>query len=575
MQDSAGSVEPSPAEVRAQLERVLASRCFEQAARSSSFLRFVVEQTLAGQGDRLKGYTIAVEVFGRPPDFDAQTDPLVRVEAGRLRRRLIEYYADEGRDDPVRLDLPRGSYFVVSTYHGATAAPAAAEPEAADLTPAETPAASAAARNRSRWRRIRTVVVVGALLAGVAVIAWQRGEVTRLEHDVTATLPDGRPPIVVTPFEVLGGTDGVGELAATLTEEIFVVLDGPEHLVVPAEASGEALAEMPGYVLTGSVREMDDAVRITARVVRTETGTQIWSAAYDERLDALRGAVGQRRIARLVALAAEPYGPIFEAELERMRGLTAHEPPTRDCVLRYYEYRQAFGAAEHAKAFECFELATAREPENAEAWAGLALLSIDAWAHGFAGHAGSAAVLERAQEAARRAMDINGENLHANLALASVQYFGGDDFHEVAERILVAWPENAEAEAYLGAMFLLSGETARGSALVADAIEWTPEAPSGYFASSALAALREHRYDDALAFALRIDSPDWPLGHLILAAAAALAGRLDLAARARERYIELDPTVVKTLPDLLRRWRVEPVLAGELERGFAAAALGP
>ena len=117
MQGSAGPTEPSPGEVRAALERVLASRCFEQAGRSSAFLRFVVEQTLAGQGDRLKGYTIAVEVFERPPDFDAQTDPLVRVEAGRLRRRLIEYYADEGRADPVRLDLPRGSYSVVSTYH--------------------------------------------------------------------------------------------------------------------------------------------------------------------------------------------------------------------------------------------------------------------------------------------------------------------------------------------------------------------------------------------------------------------------------------------------------------------------
>jgi hypothetical protein len=90
LQGSAGPTEPSAAEVRAGLERVLASRCFEQAARSSAFLRFVVEQTLAGQGDRLKGYTIAVEVFARPPDFDAQTDPLVRVEAGRLRRRLIE-----------------------------------------------------------------------------------------------------------------------------------------------------------------------------------------------------------------------------------------------------------------------------------------------------------------------------------------------------------------------------------------------------------------------------------------------------------------------------------------------------
>ncbi len=569
-------MEPSPAEVRAALERVLASRCFEPAARSSSFRRCVAAQTLAGQGDRLTGSTSAVEVFGRPPDFDAQTDPLVRVEAGRLRRRLIEYYADEGRDDPVRLDLPRGAYFVVSAYHGATAAPAAALAETPHLTPAEAAGASAAARNRSRWRRVRTVAVVGALLAGVAVIAWQRGEVTRLEHDnSTAPRADGRPPIIVQPFEVLGGISGVAELGATLTEEIFIVLDGSEHLVVPAEAGGDATAAAPGYVLSGSVREMDGQVRITARVVRTETGTQIWSAAYDERLDALRGATGQRRIARLVALAAEPYGPIFEAEIERMRTLTVHEPSTRDCVLRYYEYRQVFGAAEHAKALECFKLATAREPENAEAWAGLSLLSIDAWAHGFGGHAGNAAMLERARDTARRAMDIDGKNLHANLALASVQYFYGDDFREVAERVLVAWPENAEAQAYLGSMFLLSGETARGSALVANAIEWTPEAPSGYFASSSLVALREGRYDAALAFALRIDSPDWPLGHLILAAAAALGGRLDLAVRARERYIELDPTIAKTLPDLLRRWRVEPVLASELERGFAAAAPGP
>ena len=107
---AAGSPEPSAVEVRAGLERILASRCFEQAARSSKFLRFVVEQTFAGQGERLKGYTIAIEVFGRPPDFDAQSDPLVRVEAGRLRRRLTEYYADEGRDDPVRIELPRGRY---------------------------------------------------------------------------------------------------------------------------------------------------------------------------------------------------------------------------------------------------------------------------------------------------------------------------------------------------------------------------------------------------------------------------------------------------------------------------------
>ncbi len=381
--------------------------------------------------------------------------------------------------------------------------------------------------------------------------------------------------MIVQPFEVLGGVDGVAELAATLTEEIFIVLDGPEHLVVPAEASGDATAAASGYVLSGSVREMDGEVRVTARVVRAETGTQLWSVAYDEPLDTLRSAAGQRRIARLVALGAEPYGPIFEAELERMRTLTDHEPSTRDCVLRYYEYRRVLGAAEHIRALECFELATGRDPENAEAWAGLSLLTTDAWAHGFAGYGGSAALPERAREAARRAMDIDGRNLHANLALAGTQYFSGADFREIAARILKAWPENAEAQAYVGAALVLSGEADRGSALVADAIEWTPAVPSGYHAVRSLAALRERRYEDALASALRIDSPDWALGQLILAAVSALGGRMDLAARARERLLELDPTMAMKLPELLRRWRIEPVLAGELERGLAAAAQAP
>jgi adenylate cyclase len=569
-------MEPSPAEVRAQLERILASRCFEQAARSSGFLRFAVEQTLAGQGDRLKGYTIAVEVFGRPPDFDAQTDPLVRVEAGRLRRRLIEYYADEGRDDPVRVDLPRGSYSVVSAYHGPTATPAAPAVEPPGPTPAETPGANASARNRSRWRRIRTVAVIAALLAGVAVIMSQRREVARLEADVSsaAVPPDGRPPLVVQPFEVLGAAAGVADLAATLTEEIFIVLDGSEHLVVPTEASG-AISAASGYVLSGSVRAMDGEVRITARVVRSATGAQLWTTAYDESLDALRSADGQRRIARLIALSAEPYGPIFEAELERMSASTLHEPTTRGCVLRYYEYRRVLGAAEHADALECFEQATVREPESAEAWAGLSLLSTDAWAHGFAGHGGSPASLDRARETARRALDIDGENLHANLALAGVQYFSGADVREAVERILAAWPENAEAQAYVGAVLVLSGETNRGSVLVADATEWSLGVPSGYYAIRALAALREHQYDDALALALRIDSPDWPLGQLIVAVTAALGGRPDLAARARTRLVELDPAIATKLPEVLRRWRIEPVLAGEIERGLASAATEP
>src|SRR5262245_1258025 len=110
LEEPARGAEPTAAEVRDALERILRSRCFEHATRASDFLRFVVGKTLAGERDQLKGYTIAIHVFGRPADFDAKSDPLVRVEALRLRQRLTEYYAGDGSAERVKLDLPRGGY---------------------------------------------------------------------------------------------------------------------------------------------------------------------------------------------------------------------------------------------------------------------------------------------------------------------------------------------------------------------------------------------------------------------------------------------------------------------------------
>jgi hypothetical protein len=104
---------PDSAEVRAELAKILASDCFEQARRHRQFLRYVVEETLDGRADRLKGFSIAVSIFERSEDFDAQNDPLVRVEAGRLRQRLAQYYVEEGAADSVRISIPRGGYQAV------------------------------------------------------------------------------------------------------------------------------------------------------------------------------------------------------------------------------------------------------------------------------------------------------------------------------------------------------------------------------------------------------------------------------------------------------------------------------
>jgi hypothetical protein len=107
---------PTTAEVRAALERIAASEAFRACPQLIAFLRYVVEATLSGGQDRIKGYTIAVEALGRGDDFDPQDDPIVRVEAMRLRRALQRYYASGGRNDTVQIVLPLGSYVPVFRY---------------------------------------------------------------------------------------------------------------------------------------------------------------------------------------------------------------------------------------------------------------------------------------------------------------------------------------------------------------------------------------------------------------------------------------------------------------------------
>ena len=102
--------QPGADDIRTELARITGGVPFAHSPQLASFLRFVVEVALDGRGDRLKGYTIGVEALGRSADFDPQLDPIVRVEACRLRRALAHYYGAEGARDLVVIDLPLGRY---------------------------------------------------------------------------------------------------------------------------------------------------------------------------------------------------------------------------------------------------------------------------------------------------------------------------------------------------------------------------------------------------------------------------------------------------------------------------------
>ncbi|RWO87289.1 hypothetical protein [Mesorhizobium sp.] len=101
---------PAAPAVRETLERLLASQTFGRSERARKLLRYLVEREQAGEADRLKGFSIAMDVFGKDGDFDPSTDAVVRVQAGRLRELLQHYFANEGIAEPVRIAIPRGGY---------------------------------------------------------------------------------------------------------------------------------------------------------------------------------------------------------------------------------------------------------------------------------------------------------------------------------------------------------------------------------------------------------------------------------------------------------------------------------
>src|ERR1700692_4444855 len=92
------------------LDRLLENAHFSNSKRFPSFLRFIVQEELEGRGDQLKERTLGIEVFGREPGYDTTSDPIVRVTAAEIRKRIAQYYQDSGSPDELRISLPPGSY---------------------------------------------------------------------------------------------------------------------------------------------------------------------------------------------------------------------------------------------------------------------------------------------------------------------------------------------------------------------------------------------------------------------------------------------------------------------------------
>ncbi len=264
--------ELSPDQIRAQLQRVLASDLFLNAQRPSQFLRFIVESTLAGNDRQIKEYLLGVEVFGRPVAYDPKDDPVVRIEAGRLRKKLADYYAGPGANDPVVIDVPRGGY--VPAFRQ--------KPREADLAVASSRTQKSGQPGRSFLGKAAAVTLAAALiLAGLYFV--------RFRHPSLGTPTS----IAVLPFLNLTAEPAQAYLTDGIAEELTTGLAQFKGLRVVAATSafqfrgkaedvrkiGRALnAEA---LLEGSISELQGKLRIDAQLIDARNGFHLWSKGYD------------------------------------------------------------------------------------------------------------------------------------------------------------------------------------------------------------------------------------------------------------------------------------------------------
>ena len=556
--------------VRAQLGHVLASRAFDASRRNRAFLRFIVEETLAGHADRIKAYTIATSVLGRDEAFDPQSDPIVRIEASRLRRSLERYYLLAGQDDPIRIDIPKWGYVpsfqrLDSVGDDCALPHHAYAPEPPDDEPPVLPEHHKAWTGRAGIFSLLTsrrlpargawaAVASGTVAIALAIGLWVWAAATEPESVVVEAASRG-PSIVVLPFENLSSEPAKAYLAGGMTEEILTSLAQFKELFVYARETGAHYSSATSYqelhrelgvryVLDGSVREADGRIRVTARLSDTTTGVQLWASAYEDVGSGADLFQVQSDIAQSVVVeVAQPYGIIARADMQLMRGKAPESLSAYQCVLQVLDYYRHMSPTRVEEARGCLERATESDPEYADAWALLGMSYLDQIRLRMAPRSHDQDFLDRALHAAQRAAEIAPDGALAYRSLLLVHSFRGEIEEAMAagERAVAVSPNNAEILAEFGMRLALMGRWERGIALIGEAIARNPVHPGWYHTAPALNFYRQGRYAEALEEAMQIDAPGWVHNHTILAMIYGQLGQEEEARAAARRILELDP----------------------------------
>ena len=497
--------------IEAQLNRILTSSGFTSSQRLSQFLGYVVKQTLNGQADTIKQYTVAVEGMGFGAGFNPQSNPTVRIHARKLRRALDQYYLKQGSQDPILIDIPKGSYvpnFIEN--HNPSQVPDSSECPSSNIGPTPNDAS--------------------------------------------------KPSIAVVMFDCLNAKDEFGYMATGLTEESIIALTlFPDFMVVGPlsrdiinlqDLNARSIGQQYGvrFVLDGAIRVNGQKLRFTIRLADTFSGRQLWGQTLDCGLQDGSILEGENHVVdQIVATIADSYGVIPRTLTTESLAQRKDNPDAYEAVLRYYHHFRVLTQESYVDAMRALEKTVRDYPDHALATAALGDLVASSYLFGYDEEVSN---LARAEALGRKAVALNPDSQTARFTMALIHFlkFQRPLFLEEVERALKLNPNNANMNAVISLHVAMVGDWDRAMKLMGKAMRLNPHHPGWYHIVAFMNYYRQGEYDLALIEARRFNTPDFFWDPLIRAA---VLGQLDRRPEAEKVVDEL----LALMPDFYQRGR--------------------
>ena len=511
-------------QIRDELARITESDVLSGSPQLVAFLKYVVEATLNGASERIKGYTIGVEVLRRNADFDPRIDPIVRVEASRLRRALERYYAGPGANDNIIVDLPLGGY--VPTF--------SARQERDDAN----------ARSPSDIVRVRS--------------------------------RDGMPTLSIEPFEIFAVADHAAKLAELFHKRLYGAFARFDAINITAPVADSAAADPEDYRFAGVIEAPGDSgMRIHLRLIDTADKTVAWSDTFDLPIASSENPeASDNIITEVSATLLQPFGIIQSRERTRQLSTGGGDHRYRG-IIEASEAFRSFDPLLHRRARAALETLTANEPNFAMGFSYLAALYFREHQYSFLGLRPDPTLLDRALALARRAIEMKPESARAYHILFGVLFAR----HEIAaaiaagERAVKLNPYDMPLVSDYGGRFVIVGEVDRGMEFLSRAMKFGAGRPSWHHFYMFLASYLRDDKTGMVYYASQIAGVH-PLPLIARALAARVAGddvragqalaTLKAIGQTWDTDIESELQKFFPNPDLVRR------IAGDLETIHAA-----